>query len=120
MGRNSEANARARVCWVPAILPISQGLLKCPRILPAGQSHHTEANYKGVQSWDGPDGKLLFAKGLKSLGPKWVGIGNHLVTSKEGSRWGTEKETMDVLQFYGFVNGFVQFLKKYFDFAKVS
>jgi hypothetical protein len=55
-------------------------------------------------------------KGLKSLGPKWVGIGNHLVTSKEGSRWGTEKETMDVLQVYGFV----QFLKKYFDFAKVS
>jgi len=50
-----------------------------------------------------------------------VGIGNHLVTSKEGSRWGTEKETMDVLQqFYGFVNGFVQFLKKYFDYAKVS
>jgi hypothetical protein len=64
---------------------------------------------------------LLFAKGLKTLGPKWVGIENHLVTAKEGSRWGTEKETMDVLQqFYGFVNGFVQFLRKYFDFAKVS
>jgi hypothetical protein len=28
---------------------------------------------------------------------------------------------MDALQqFYGFVNGFVQFLRKYFDFAKVS
>jgi hypothetical protein len=50
-----------------------------------------------------------------------VGIENHLVTSKEGRRWGTEKETMDALQqFYSFVNGFVQFLKKYFDFAKVS
>jgi len=34
---NSEANARARVCWVPAILPISQGLLKSPRISPPGQ-----------------------------------------------------------------------------------
>jgi hypothetical protein len=44
-----------------------------------------------------------------------VGIENHLVTSKEGSRWGTEKETMDVLQqFYGFVNGFVEFYKKIF------
>jgi hypothetical protein len=42
-----------------------------------------------------------------------VGIENHLVTSKKGSRWGTEKETMDVLQqFYGFVNGFVEFYKK--------
>jgi len=57
-------------------------------------------------------------KGLKTLGPKWVGIENHLVTSMEGSRWGTEKETMDVLQqFYRFVNGFVQCFKKYFDFA---
>jgi hypothetical protein len=47
-----------------------------------------------------------------------VGIENHLVTSMEGSRWGTEKETMDVLQqFYGFSNGLVLFLKKYFDFA---
>jgi hypothetical protein len=42
-----------------------------------------------------------------------VGIENQLVTSMEGSRWGTEKETMDVLQqFYGFANGFVQFKKK--------
>jgi hypothetical protein len=50
-----------------------------------------------------------------------VGIDNYLFTSKEGSRWGSEKETMDVLQqFYGFDNGFVQFFKKYFDFAKVS
>jgi hypothetical protein len=47
-----------------------------------------------------------------------VGIENHLVTSMEGSRWGTEKETMHVLQqLYGFATGFVQFFKKYFDFA---
>jgi hypothetical protein len=103
---------------VAVILPISQGLLKSPSISPGGQSHHSEANSKGVYSWDGPYGKLLFAKGLKSLGPKWVSIENHLVASKKGSRWGTEKETMDGLQqFYRFVNGFLQFLKIYFEIA---
>ncbi len=43
-----------------------------------------------------------------------------LSPQRKAADGGTEKETMDVLQFYGFVNGFVQVLKKYFDFAKVS